>query len=315
METSNETQQQPAATNGAPSTELAPAAGAPPAAQVMTIVEDDGGSQTAVNAFSSGSAFVAAQRMAKALASSSLVPKDYQNNIPNCLIAIEMASRVGCSVFAVMQNLDIIHGRPGWRSQFLIATVNACGRFTPLRFRWQGTPGKLDWGCRAVAKDKADGEECVGSLITMDTAKVEGWYDRGGSKWKTIPEQMLMYRAAAFWTRVYAPELSLGMHTADETEDIAGVEVGPKPLAAVPFSNDPANEGRRMSLGGRPTENVKPLDAEVVAASGAVPPSSVTEPAKAQRAKPAKGQQTIDTKPTEDAGDVPPHLREPGSEG
>ena len=34
---------------------------------------------------------------------------------------------------------------------------------------------------------------------------------------------MFNYRAAAFWTRLYAPELSLGMHTVDENEDIATV--------------------------------------------------------------------------------------------
>ena len=32
-----------------------------------------------------------------------------------------------------------------------------------------------------------------------------------------MPEQMFMYRAAAFWQRIYAPELSLGMQTIDET--------------------------------------------------------------------------------------------------
>jgi hypothetical protein len=50
-------------------------------------------------------------------------------------------------------------------------------------------------------------------------AKAEGWSAKNGSKWKTMPEQMIMYRAAAFWGRVYAPEKMLGMHTGDELED------------------------------------------------------------------------------------------------
>ncbi len=183
------------------------------------LVPDHGG---AIDVFASAGNFGVAQRMATALATSTLVPKDYQGNLANVLIALELASRIGASVFAVMQNIDIIHGRPAWRATFLIATVNACGRFTPLRFRFQGTEGKADWGCRAVAKDRETGEECLGTLITIALANAEGWTGKNGSKWKTMPEQMLCYRAAAFWTRVYAPELSLGMQTGDEVHDVHG---------------------------------------------------------------------------------------------
>lgn len=165
-------------------------------------------------------AFATAQRIAQALSSSSIVPKEYQGNISNALVAMELAHRIGASVLAVMQNMDVIHGRPSLRATFLIATVNASARFTPLRFRWQGEEGSDAWGCRAVAKDRETGEECVGALITIKLAKDEGWYGKAGSKWKTMPEQMLMYRSAAFWARVYCPELSLGIHTAEEVEDV-----------------------------------------------------------------------------------------------
>lgn len=181
----------------------------------LAIVPASGG---AINAFQSEQSFMSAQRMARALASSSLVPDTYRGNVPDCLIAIELANRTGASVVMVMQNLDVINGRPSWRSTFLIATVNACGRFSPLRYRWEGEQGKDSWGCRAVAKDRSDGGECVGTLITMGIARSEGWIDRKGSKWKTLPELMLTYRAAAFWARIYAPELSLGMMTTEEAE-------------------------------------------------------------------------------------------------
>lgn len=179
-------------------------------------------SSGSIDAFASEGNFVSAQRMAKALSASSLVPEAYRGNVANTMIAMEVAARIGASVFAVMQNLDIIHGRPSWRASFLIATVNACGRFSPLRFRFQGKEGTDGYGCRAVAKDRESGEECVGALITMGLAKAEGWASKNGSKWKTMPEQMLMYRAAAFWSRVYAPEKALGMHTSEEMVDVFG---------------------------------------------------------------------------------------------
>ena len=179
-------------------------------------------STKAINVYGSQSNFDSAQRMARALCSSTLVPAEYrgEKGIPNALIAMELAGRIGASVLMVMQNLDIIQGRPSWRSQFLIATVNGSKRFTPLRFQWEGEKDSDEWGCRAIATDRESGEECLGALITIQLSKDEGWYTRKGSKWTTIPEQMLMYRAAAFWARVYAPELSLGMHTTEEIIDM-----------------------------------------------------------------------------------------------
>lgn len=191
----------------------------------------------AISAFSNVTSFETAQRMAKSLAMSTLVPKEYQGNIPNVLIAMELASRIGASVFMVMQSLDVIHGRPAWRAQFLIATVNSSGRFTPIRFQFSGKVGTDEWGCRAVATDRKTGEECTGSLITLRLAKEEGWYSKSGSKWKTMPEQMLMYRAGAFWTRVYAPEIGLGMMTAEEIIDTTGVDTTELPAALSPGSS------------------------------------------------------------------------------
>lgn len=207
----------------------------PVTSTALTAAEDPGQS---ISAFSSQSNFEAAQRMAKALATSSLVPEAYRNNIPNVLIAIELSARVSASVFAVMQNLDIIHGNPSWRAKFLIATVNACGRFTSLRWRWLGVEGTDSWGCRAVARELATNEDCIGPLVTIGMAKAEGWATKSGSKWKTMPELMLCYRSAAFWTRLYAPELSLGMNTAEETQDVHGEPgaITSLPTALVPGS-------------------------------------------------------------------------------
>ena len=174
-----------------------------------------------LSAFSSENAFVSVQRMAKALASSTLVPDVYRGeaNLGNCIIALELSQRIGASVMAVMQSMVPIHGKPTWSASFLIATVNSCGRFSPMRFRWVGKEGTDEWGCRAFAVERDSNLELVGALVTIAMAKVEGWYGKSGSKWKTMPEQMLQYRAGAFWCRTYAPEIALGMHTSEEIQD------------------------------------------------------------------------------------------------
>ena len=177
--------------------------------------------QQPLSAFSSENAFVSVQRMAKALASSTLVPDAYRGeaNLGNCIIALELSQRIGASVMAVMQSMVPIHGKPTWSASFLIATVNSCGRFSPMRFRWVGKEGTDEWGCRAFAVERDSNLELVGALVNINMAKVEGWYGKTGSKWKTMPEQMLQYRAGAFWCRTYAPEIALGMHTSEEVQD------------------------------------------------------------------------------------------------
>ena len=246
---------------------------------------------TAVNFFDPKQ-FEIAQRMSKMFACSMLVPTTYQTKeiykaklmenaklpadqqltaqqimgeaqmeaISNCMIAIDIAQRIGAAPLMVMQNLAIIYGRPSWSSKFLIATVNTCGRFEPLKFRFteKGNLGKFNYteyqkqwvngtgGGRGYYKTEAvnkefDGTkiqdiECVayttakGSKDVLESSPIsirmaidEGWYLKNGSKWRTMPKQMLMYRAASFWTSAYAPELSMGMRTVEENQDIIDI--------------------------------------------------------------------------------------------
>jgi hypothetical protein len=187
--------------------------------------------------FTGIAAFDNAQRMAKALSSSTIVPKEYQGQqgLANSLIALEMAGRMRISPLVVMQNMSIIHGRPSWTSSFLIAMVNQSGKFTPLRFVFDSEDAPT-W-CYAEAKDKASGEVLRGEKITLELAKKEGWSTKNGSKWQTMPGQMLRYRAASFWTRVYYAQATLGIMTQEEVIDVEQVSVEvsapvtPEPMA------------------------------------------------------------------------------------
>ena len=173
-------------------------------------------------------AFTLAQRKAKMYASSGLVPKDYQNNIANVMIAMNMAQRSNADPVMVMQNLHMIHGRPGWSATYLIACFNLCGRFTAIRYRFTGKPGTPSHGCIAYTTELQSGEVVEGTEITVAMAKAEGWLDKAGSKWKTMPEQMLRYRAATFLIRATAPELGMGFYTQDEIHDFAGEPAQPR---------------------------------------------------------------------------------------
>lgn len=210
-------------------------------------------------------AFELSQRVAKMLASSTLVPEQYRaitkvkagkdnngqwvyqdvenpNGLSNCVIALNMANRMGADPLMIMQNLYLIEGRPSWSSQFIMASINSCGRFSALRFeiedlgekeveyqetawvsgRKQTNTKKIkiqNISCMAWVIERESGERLESSKISIEMAVKEGWYQKNGSKWQTMPEQMLRYRAASFFGRVYAPELLMGLRSADEEQD------------------------------------------------------------------------------------------------
>ena len=247
------------------------------------------------------SSFAETMQAAQILSNSSLVPKDYRCFIPtkeygklqydnqgnvigennpnataNCLIALNMANRMGYDPLMIMQNLYIIEGRPAWSSQFIIAAINACGKFSPLRFEIvkhgmtdveytvaQGY-GKNktsenvktqieNVSCVAWAIEKATGERIESAKIDMVMAVKEGWYQKNGSKWQTMPDQMLRYRAAAFFGRIYAPEILMGIYSADEIRDF--IDVKPEPV------QQPVAQTQQQL----PCYDIKPLLAQIEA--------------------------------------------------
>jgi hypothetical protein len=173
--------------------------------------------------YSSIQSFESAQRIAASLADSALVPNAYrgQAGLPNCIVAIEIANRMGMSPFQVMQNLNVIHGRPSWSSQFIIGLIQGCGRFTG--FSYDETPDS----CQCFAALKTSGEQVSGPKITLDMAKKEGWTKN--TKWSTMPQTMLRYRAASAFGRFHIPDLILGIQSVEENEVIdADVQVVPE---------------------------------------------------------------------------------------
>lgn len=231
--------------------------------------------------------FQAMHHMAESLANSTIIPEAFRNTImvkdrydqqakkwlfrpeanpngvSNCIIALNMAQRLGADPMMIMQNLYLVDGRPSWSSQFIIAAINSSGRYSPLRFditggeeeveipyavtEWvynQATKKKepvesnqtarvKNYKCVAWVVEKATGERLESTPITMEMAVKEGWYQKNGSKWQSMPEQMLRYRAASFFGRIYAPDLLMGLRTQEEEmESIIDITPEPAPQEA-----------------------------------------------------------------------------------
>ena len=154
--------------------------------------------------------------LAKQFSKSSLVPKHFQGKAEDCFLALQMAQRMRADPFMVLQNLYVVHGRPGFSAQFLIAMANDRGVFEgPIMYRSTGAGDKLS--VTAYAKSAGNGEE-VTATASMAMAKAEGW--TSNSKYKTMPEHMLRYRSATFLIRTYAPQVTMGLQTVEEIRDI-----------------------------------------------------------------------------------------------
>lgn len=228
----------------------------------MTLNQARGAGQSSevTMGFGNQASFELMQRAAKLLCNSTLVPAAYRavtekrikdgsvinenpNALPNAVVALNMAQRMGADPLMVMQNLYIIEGRPSWSSQWIIAAINGCGRFSPLRFEiknlgkkkveyvnhyWENRQKQREVKtieidnivCIAWAIEKETGERIESPQVSIELAVKEGWYTKDGSKWQTMPDVMLRYRSASFFGKLYAPELLMGLATVEEAQDM-----------------------------------------------------------------------------------------------
>ncbi len=185
--------------------------------------------------------FEHAQRVATMLSASSMVPKEFQGNVGNCLIALNLAQRMRLDVFMLMQSIYVIHGRPGLEGKLVIALIEGHGRFGPLHFKFSGTgkTGKeIDRpeSCVAYALDLKSKETIEGPEVTWKMVTAEGWnkpksYRDGSgempSKWETMPQLMFMYRSASFFGKVHDPASLMGFQSREEIEDVEEINITP----------------------------------------------------------------------------------------
>ncbi len=257
------------------------------------------------------------QRLAKPLSESNFVPAAYKGNLGDCVIAVEIACRLNVFPLTVMQNLCVVKGNPTWKSKFLIACVNTCGRYTTLDYKvkidgkvgaipakvWErGADGKnhevlrpfaqpdLDnLVCVAVATEKATGKQLVSPPVSLRMAVGEGWYTKDGSKWPTMTELMLRYRAASYWVSTFAPEMAMGFRTVEEQEDIEDVDyedvsASPARLASAVHPSTSSVDAAKEKLRER----------AAAPASNTAPAASQPSGSSARPSAPAAGQPTLD---------------------
>ncbi len=247
------------------------------------------------------------------------------SGLSNCVIALNIANRLNADALMVMQNLYIIEGRPAWSSQFIMAAINSCGCFSSLRFelkdlgekeveyqetQWNNGRKNIvtkkvkinDMSCFAWVEEKGsvdlDGKPVIlkSSVITVEMAVKEGWYQKNGSKWQTMPEQMLRYRAASFFGRVYAPELLMGLKSEEEERDL--IDITPEP-DVVKNTAGQVRALKQKILAAKSLADLVKLEGEIAELSES-DWDSIEDIFNAQRGKFLEEAQVVDTEQAED---------------
>ena len=147
---------------------------------------------------------------------------DKNATIGTAVIVLDLAQRMNLGALEVAQSIYIVNGKPSFETKFLVARLNSSGLLKG-RLNTILAPDGKSAHCEAV--DAQTGQLLRGTTITMDMARREGWLDKRGSKWQTMPELMMKYRAQSFFINEFFPEVKYGLKTSDEAEDIPAAEI------------------------------------------------------------------------------------------
>jgi hypothetical protein len=154
-----------------------------------------------------------AQEFARMVAKSHFIPKDYQNNEGNVLVAIVMGAELGLKPIQALQNIAVINGRPSlWGDAVKAIVMNSglCESFSETLDEQNMT------ACCTLKRKDFDPVTVTFSAREAEQAKL--WGKPG--PWSQYPMRMLKLRARSFACRDAFPDLLRGLSIAEEAQDI-----------------------------------------------------------------------------------------------
>ena len=156
-----------------------------------------------------------AMEFSKFLASSTHIPKDFQGNPNNILVAIQWGYEIGLAPMQALQNIAVINGRPSLWGDSMIAVCKA-------HPDWRGiSETYIEEEDKAVClvKRNVHGEiEETRSEFSYKDAQRANLTNKPGP-WKNYPKRMLQLRARGFALRDAFPDAIKGLITAEEAID------------------------------------------------------------------------------------------------
>lgn len=146
---------------------------------------------------------------AEKIARSNLLPRQYQNNPANVLLALEYGNALGISPVVAMQQIHVIEGKPTASAQLIGGLVRQAGH----KLRVEFDDRTMTATAKIIRADDPDYE--FTAVWTMDRAKAANLTGKGN--WKSYPAAMLKARAITEVARDACPEALFGVsYTAEE---------------------------------------------------------------------------------------------------
>lgn len=188
---------------------------APAAAQQVAATGHNGGPRMEKLDLFNPSVLEGVMRLCGILAESTIVPKDFQGNPGNILIAIQWGRELGLEPLQAMQSIAVINGRPAIWGDAMLALVRGSGLMESIR---EETIDDPDDGRIAICTIKRRGETAVQRTFSMEQAKRAGLAGKPGP-WQQYPDRMLQLRARGFGLRDVFPDVLRGVWIAEEARD------------------------------------------------------------------------------------------------
>jgi hypothetical protein len=124
------------------------------------------------------------------------------------------AEQLGEHPMLLFQEISVINGRPNTSARFAISRANKSGLLQgPITWKSKGQGEALEVTASAVLRETG---EVLTATVTMREAVADGW--TRNPKYKSIPEQMLRWRAATRLINLYMPEVLFGLGVREEAE-------------------------------------------------------------------------------------------------
>lgn len=205
-------------------------------------------------------------RLAKAFSMSGMVPPHFQGKPEACLVAMLYAEQLGEHPMLLFQEMSVINGRPNTSSRFAISRANKSGLLQgPITWKSKGQGDALEVTASASLRETG---EVITATVTMKEAAADGW--TRNPKYKSIPEQMLRWRAATRLINLYIPEVLFGLGVKEEVEQVTVRDSTPVSSGSVV-----ADLNRQIAAAAPPTETAavseepeiveeQPIQAELV---------------------------------------------------
>lgn len=172
-----------------------------------------------------------AMRFSDILASSTMVPRDFQGKPGNVLVAIQWGREVGLGPLQALQNIAVINGRPSIWGDAALALVRGHPDCLSVQEGVEGEGETRQGWCEVTRR----GEQPQRRTFSVGDAKRAGLLNKPGP-WTQYPDRMLQLRARGFAIRDVFPDALRGVLTREEAEDTPPEPRHVENLAAAPVA-------------------------------------------------------------------------------